>query len=118
GLLLARAVQVGGADLAAAEQLEPLGEDLLQLRDGAPLEEHVPVGPRRLLGLHLGLDALGAARLGAALGALPQGGHVGLESHGGLDLVPVGTGVAGLLAGGELDAWLVLEALAAQSGAP
>ena len=59
GLLLAGAgaVQVRRADLAAPQQFEALGEDVLELLDRAPLEQHVPVGAGRLLGLHLGLDA-------------------------------------------------------------
>ena len=63
------AVQVRGADLSATEQLEPLGEDVLELLHRAALEQHVPVGADRLLGLHLTLDA------GRALPSAPQRGH-------------------------------------------
>src|ERR1700712_2357363 len=117
GLLLARAgaVQVGGADLATAQQLEALGEDVLELLDRPALQEHVPVGAGGLLGLHLGLDARGGAGLGTAAGALPQSGYVGLDRHRDLELVAVLAEVAHLLPGGELDAALVLEALPSEA---
>ena len=58
GLLLRRPVQVRRADLAAAQQLQALGEDVLELLDRAALEQHVPVGADRLLDLGLRLDAV------------------------------------------------------------
>src|SRR6478609_1325773 len=112
----AGAVQVRRADLAAAQQLQALGQDVLELLDRAALEQHVPVGAGRLLGLDLGLDARRRARLSAAARALPERRDLGLDGHGDLELVPVGTQVADLLAGSELDAALVLEALTAESG--
>src|SRR3954449_11584056 len=117
GLLLPRAgaVQVRGTDLAAAQQLEALGEDVLELLDRAPLQEHVPVGAGGLLGLDLGLDPGRGAGLGTAARALPQGRDVGLDRHRHLELVAVGAAVSDLLAGGELDAALVLEALPPES---
>ena len=63
-------VQVRRADLAAAEQLQALGEDVLELLDGAALEQHVPVRAGRLLGLDLGLDARRRESASA-----PQRGH-------------------------------------------
>ncbi len=90
GLLLGRPVQVRRADLAAAQQLEPLGEDLLQLGDRAPLQEHVPVRAGRLLGLRLLRLAVRAQRLGAAARALPHRRDVGLDRHRDLELVPCG----------------------------
>src|SRR4051794_25685042 len=117
GLLLPRAgtVQVRRADLAAAQQLQPLGEDVLELLDRPALQEHVPVGAGRLLGLHLGLDAGRGAGLGTAPRALPEGRDVGLDRHRHLELVAVGAAVSDLLAGGELDPALVLEALTSES---
>ena len=50
------AVQVRRADLAAAEQLEALLEDVLELLLRTPLQEHVPVRADGLLGLGLALD--------------------------------------------------------------
>src|SRR5690349_23020644 len=81
GLLLlagarCRPVQVRRTDLAAAQQLEALGEDVLQLADRAALQQHVPVRAHRLLDLHLRLDAVGAQALGAAARALPRRGHL------------------------------------------
>src|SRR6478735_3331308 len=111
----AGAVQVRGADLAAAQQLETLGEDVLELLDRTTLQEHVPVGAGGLLRLHLGLDAGRGTGLGAAPRALPQGRDVGLDRHRHLELVALGAAVADLLTGGELDAALVLEALTSES---
>ena len=54
--------------------------------------------------------------LGAAARALPDGRDVGLDRHRDLELVPVRAAVADLLASGELDAALVLEALTAEPG--
>src|SRR4051812_25573615 len=116
GLALAavRAVEVGGPDLTVAEQLEALLEDLLELLLGAALEQHVPVRARRLLVLLLGLHPGDAQRLLAAARALPHGGHVGLVGHGDLELVSLRAAVADLLARGDLDPALVLEALASE----
>src|SRR3954462_1777184 len=98
-----RAVEVGRPDLAVAEQLQALLEDLLELLLGAALEQHVPVRPGGLLVLLLGLRAGAAQRLLTAARALPHGGHVGLVGHGDLELVPLRAAVADLLARGELD---------------
>jgi hypothetical protein len=119
-LLLARAgcraVQVGRADLTAAEQLETLGEDVLQLADRAALEQHVPVRADRLLGLLLRLDARDAEGVGAAARALPGGRHLRLDRHRDLEGMAPGALVADLLPRSELDAALVLEALSAEAG--
>src|SRR3954454_16332362 len=109
-----RAVQVGGTDLAAAEQLEALLEDVLELLLGAALEQHVPVRADRLLRLHLTLDAGRALGLLAAARTLPDRRDVRLVGHGDLELVALRTAIADLLARGELDAALVLETLASQ----
>ena len=119
GLLLPgrRAVQVSGTDLAAAQQLQTLLEDVLELLLGAPLEQHVPVRAGGLLVLGLGLDPGGAQCLAAALLALPGGRDLGLDRHRDLELVPIGAQVSDLLTSRELDAALVLEALTPQSSA-
>src|SRR5690349_2389039 len=115
GLLgLAAAVQVRRADLAGPQQLQPLGQDVLELRDGPALEQHVPVGPGRLLGLRLRLFAVALTRLGAAARALPGEGDLGLGGHRDLELVPLRAVVDDALARSELDAALVLEGRTAQ----
>src|SRR3954452_4290332 len=115
GSALGAAVQVGRADLAAAEQLETLLEDVLELLLGATLEEHVPVRAGRLFDLGLGLDARGAQGVRAAARALPDGRNVGLDRHRDLEGVPPRAQVADLLTGRELDAALVLETLAPEA---
>src|SRR3954470_6722991 len=97
-----RAVQVGGTDLAVPEQLEALLEDVLELLLGAALQEHVPVGADRLLGLHLTLDAGRALGLVTAARALPDRRDVRLVGHGDLELVAPRTAVADLLPSREL----------------
>src|SRR4029078_8466581 len=101
---------------AAPEQLQALGEDVLQLLDGAALEQHVPVRADRLLGLYLGLDPVDRERLRAAARALPHGRDLGLGGHRDLEPVALRAGVAHLLSSGELDSSLVLEALASETG--
>src|SRR4029079_9036405 len=113
-LLGVGAVQVRGTDLAAAQQLQALLEDVLELLLGTALEPHVPVGADRLLGLHLALDARRALGLVAAAGALPDRRDLRLVGHGDLELVTLRAAVADLLPSGELDAALVLETLASQ----
>src|SRR4051812_12651818 len=109
-----RAVQVGGTDLAVPEQLEALLEDVLELLLGAALEQHVPVGADRLLGLLLAEDPRRAQSLGAAARALPGGRHLRLHRHGDFELMTVDTAVSALLTSGELDAALILETLSPQ----
>jgi hypothetical protein len=104
-----------GPDLAAAEQVQTLLEDVLELLLRATLEQHVPVGAGRLLVLRFGDDAGDAQRLGPAPRALPHCGDVGLDRHRDLELVGLRAAIADLLTGGELDAALVLETLAPQT---
>jgi len=75
-----------------------------------------PVGTSGLLGLRLLELAVLAQRFGAAAWALPHRRHVGFDRHGDLEIVPLRARVADVLAGGELDASLVLEALTAEAG--
>src|SRR6478609_1312696 len=75
-----------------AQQAQPLLEQLLELGDGATLQEHVPVGPNvlGLLGGHLrAVEELGLV----AAAALPDGGHIGLDAERKLDPVPLRTHV-------------------------
>src|SRR5690348_4586090 len=107
-----------GTDLAAAEQLETLGEDVLELADRAPLQQHVPVCARGLLGLLLRLDADRGQRLGAASRTLPQRWYVCLDGHRHLEAVTLRAGVLDLLSRSELDPPLVFETLAPETGTP
>src|SRR5689334_8683931 len=103
-------VQVRRADLALAEQLDPLGQQLLQLGDAPALAQHVPVRTGRLLLLRLRLVAGGAGGLAAAVRALPDRGYLGVVRHRHLDHVPAGAVVRDHLARRELDTTVVLEA--------
>src|SRR5690348_4020544 len=103
-------VQVRRADLALAEQLDPLGQQLLELRDAPALAQHVPVRTGRLLLLRLRLLAGGPGSLAAAVGALPDRGHLGVVRHGDLDHVAAGAVVRDHLAGSELNTTVILEA--------
>src|SRR5581483_5543241 len=100
------------ADLAVTEQFEALFQDLLELLLRAALQEHVPVRTHRLLDLGLGVLDRDVRRLGSAPLTLPQRGHVSLVGHGHLEAVSLRAHVGDLLATGELNAPLVLEALA------
>src|SRR5215217_6381201 len=71
-LLAARAGVVVGAQRARAQEIQPLGEQVLQLGDGAALAQHVPVGTGRLLLLQSGTLTVGTQGLGTAARALPQ----------------------------------------------
>src|SRR3954470_14232542 len=106
-------MQVRRSDLAAAEQLEPLAEDVLELLDRASLEQHVPVRADRLLRLHLAGVAVLAECRGTAAWALPHRRYLRLDRHRDLELVPLGAEVPDVLSSRELDAALVLETLAA-----
>ena len=105
------------ADLAAAQQLETLGEDVLELLDRTALEQHVPVRADRLLGLRL------AARCRPC--SVPRRRSAGTPrprarrprpTSGSRTRAPAGSAYADVLAGRELDPALVLEALAPESG--
>jgi hypothetical protein len=104
-------------DLPAPEQLEPLGEDLLELGDRTSLEQHVPVRADRLLDLDLTRQPVLAQRFRAAARALPDRRYVGLDRHRDLEVMALRAAVGDVLTSRELDAALVLEALAPESGA-
>src|SRR5690606_28789701 len=99
------------AELAGAQQLEALVEQVLELLDGAALEQHVPVGA---LGLgRLGLGLLGVPQEGLlAAAALPDRGDVRVGGEGQDDGVAVGAVVVGLEPRGEVHALVGLHALA------
>ncbi len=111
-LLAVRPVQVRGTDLSAAQQLEALLEDVLELLLRAALQEHVPVRTSGLLDLGLGQDARRAECLRPTTGTLPDRRDVGLDRHRHLELVSLLAQVADLLTSCELDSALVLKALA------
>src|ERR671916_61341 len=118
GGLLGRAVGArAGAGRPRTQQVEPLGQQILELRDRPALPQHVPVRTRRLLLLELRALAVGPQRLGAAARALPQRRDLGLGGeHQGEVMLPRAV-VADLLTSRELDAGLVLEALGPETGA-
>src|SRR5918997_6386228 len=118
GGLLGRAVGArAGTGRPGTQQVEPLGQQILELRDRPALPQHVPVRTRRLLLLELRALAVGAEGLGAAARALPQRGDLGLRREHQREVVLPRAVVAHLLAGRELDAGLVLEALGPETGA-
>ena len=45
--------------LMGMEQRETLGHQFLEVGNGAPLKQHVPVGAHMPLGFHLEIDVLG-----------------------------------------------------------
>src|SRR5699024_11874503 len=49
GLPGVRVMQVGRADAPATEEFQTLGEDLLQLIDRTPLQQHVPMRTSRFV---------------------------------------------------------------------
>src|SRR6266545_4373175 len=59
---VSRARRSGGAAAAVPDLLQALGQDVLQLGDRAPLQQHVPVGARRLRLLLLRLAAVDQPR--------------------------------------------------------
>jgi hypothetical protein len=95
---------------AGAQQLEPLVEQDLEVLDGAALEEHVPVGPRRPCWLLVRAVRLDPQRLGTAARAVPQRRNLSLDRERHLEAVTVRTVVDDRLAVSELDAALVLVA--------
>ncbi|BDZ43629.1 hypothetical protein GCM10025865_29280 [Paraoerskovia sediminicola] len=99
-LLVCSSCSGAATQLARAEQLETLVEELFELLHRAALEEHVPVRARRLAGLRLG--TLGVAEQGLlAAAALPDRGDLGLGGEREDDRVPVGAVVVRLEAGAK-----------------
>src|SRR4051794_6510656 len=70
-----------GAGPPAAQHLETLGQDLLEVLDGAALEQHVPVGARGLDLLGGGLGTSDQLGRGAVELALPGVGELGVVSE-------------------------------------
>src|SRR5690606_26451132 len=96
--------------LTAAQQRETLVQKLLQLADGAALEQHVPVGALLLGGLRLGTRRVAEQGLAAA-GSLPDRGDVRVSGERDHDDPAVGAVVDRLDARRELDADLGLQAV-------
>src|SRR4051794_13914264 len=83
----------GGAAAAGAGPLPPLGENVLELSDRTPLQEHVPVGTRRLGPLLLRLTAVDEPGDAAVELALPGHRDLGVDGEGHLELVTLGAQV-------------------------
>ncbi|GAA0910591.1 hypothetical protein GCM10009558_098760 [Virgisporangium aurantiacum] len=93
----ARVYASGGAAAAGADLLQALGQDVFQLGYRAALQQHVPVGARRLGLLLLRLVAVDEARDAAVELALPGGGYLGVDGERHLEPVALGAQVlAGL----------------------
>src|SRR4051794_18365923 len=73
-----RAVWSAGLGPPAAQHLEALGQDLLEVLDRTALQQHVPVGARRLDLLGGGLGTADQLARGAVELALPGVGHLGV----------------------------------------
>src|SRR5215471_15762504 len=91
-----------GALAAAAQRadlLQALGQDVVELGHAAALQQHVPVGARRLGLLLLGLAAVDEARDAAVELALPGDRHLGVDGERHLELVALRAQVFPRLAG-------------------
>src|SRR3954447_26377370 len=110
-------VRDGSAAPAGADFLEPLVEDVLQLRDRPALGEHVPVGTRRLGLLLLRLGAVDQSRDAAVELALPGGRHLGVDGERRLELVALGAEVLSGLPGSQLGVAVGLVADCAKTAA-
>src|SRR4051795_123123 len=86
-----------GASPPATEHLEALGEHLLEVLDGTTLEQHVPVGPRRLDLLGGGLGPAHQLGRGTVELALPRVGELGVVSEGNREQVAGRAPVLGVL---------------------
>jgi len=84
---------------------------------GTALEQHVPMGARRLARLLVRTVGGNLERLGAAAGAVPQRRHLGLDREGHLEPVTARAVVGHGLPVRELDAALVLVAGGAKARA-
>src|SRR5438067_431786 len=79
-----------------------VGDDVLQLRDGAPLEQHVPVGAWRLGLLLLGFAAVDQPRDRTVELAFPGDRDLGVDGEGYLELVAPGAQVLARLPRSQL----------------
>jgi hypothetical protein len=105
------------AQLARTELVQPLGQQVLELGDGTPFPEHVPVGTRGLLLFQLRPLTIGTKRFRAAPGALPHRRNFGLSCENEAEMVISWTVVADLLPSRELNTCLVLKAFGPETGA-
>src|SRR4051794_14349381 len=107
-----------GAGPPAAQHLETLGQDLLEVLDRPALEQHVPVGARGLDLLGSGLGAADQLGRGAVELALPGVGNFGVVSEGHREQVARRAAVLGVLPLDRRRVPLGLVADAAQAAAP
>jgi hypothetical protein len=91
-----------GAAAAGAHLFQTLGEDVLELGDRTPLQQHVPVGARRLGLLRLRLVAIDQSGDAAVELALPGGRHLGVDGERHLELVTLDAQVLTGLTGRQL----------------
>src|SRR3954451_22072802 len=97
-----RTARLGRAGAAAPQDLQALGQDLLEVRHRAALHEHVPVRPGRLRLLRLGLLAVDQAGDGTVELALPDQRDLGVVGERDAERVPLRALVLSRLARGEL----------------
>ena len=97
--------------VAAAQQVQPLGEQFLEVLDGAPLQQHVPVRARTgLTGLRSGFSPCRRSASAPQL-ALPHRRHLlGLDREGDSRDVPRSGSRRSPLPGSQLDVLVVLVA--------
>jgi len=103
---------------AGAQYVEPLGQHLFEIGDGAPLHEHVPVGARGLDLLGLRRRSVDQQRRSPVEAALPRGGNLGLLGEGHLEFVAAFAAVGGDVARCGLRAVLGLVTDRAEPTAP
>src|SRR6266568_5026901 len=84
-----------GSAASPAQFLQSLGQQFLQLRDGPPFQQHVPVGARRLRLLLLRLGPVDQFRHRAVQPAFPGRGDLGIVGEGHLEVVPLRARVPG-----------------------
>src|SRR3954454_10609136 len=102
GLSAFQAVARVSAAAAGADLLQSLVEDVLELRDRTPLQQHVPVGTRRLRLLLLRLVAVHQSRDAAVELALPGHRDLGVDGERHLELVTLYAQVLAGLPGRQL----------------
>src|SRR5687768_6408120 len=94
--------ETGSAAPAGPDLLQALVEDVLELRDRTPLQQHVPVGAWGLRLLRLRLVAVDQARDASVELALPGHRHLGVDGERHLELVALHAQVFAGLPGRQL----------------
>lgn len=110
-------MQVLGADLPGAQELEPLREQRLELLDRPAFEKHVPVRPWRLHVLGLRAITVHPDRLASTARTLPYRRNLGVGGEGELKVVGMWAVVRDDLARCRCDLAIVLVARRAEPGA-